>query len=91
MKMTVQCELHETKKNHNAKPHSHRLIQFATMRRIVATSSPDAPMYVDLGMIALCRFAAMEIVPETVKADGPTETNMPGRRGSGGSFCVMRR
>ena len=33
--------------------------------------------------------AAMLITPETVKALGPTETNIPGRIDSRGSFCVI--
>ena len=81
------------KKNHHAKPHSHNMAQLAINFKIDAASGPGTSMYARFGRPSkiFWKFAAIEMVPETVKAEGPTDTNMAGRKGSGGSFCVISR
>lgn len=69
-------------------PHSHIPIQLAITNDIVPAISPT-PMKLEL--MTLGRFLAMFMTPATVKPDGPTEINIPGRRDSLGSFWVIKR
>jgi len=50
-----------------------------------------SPTPIKFAGITLGRLAAMVITPEMVNPEGPTEMNMPGRRLSLGSFCVINR
>ena len=67
-------------------PHSQSAIQSATTFKIVAVIGPS-PMK-SFGNV-FCKLFAMLIVPATVKALGPTDTNIPGLKLSCGSFCVL--
>ena len=69
-------------------PHNQRAPKLATTFRILAAKGPFP---IKSSGKHLCVWAAMFTIPETVKALGPTETNIAGRRFSLGSFCDINR
>lgn len=83
-----RCAEAAMKKKKIANPHSQRQVKFAITLTIIAASLPSPKRS---GGKALSAFSAMVRTPATVKALGPTETNIPGRMFSFGSFCVMSR
>ena len=96
------CAPTDMKKNQNAKPHSQRLVQDAMTRRMSLAKSPvlvspfpvgSMPVPTLMKSLGNARWApsAIPIRAAAVKPEGPTETNMPGRVASWGSFCVIRR
>ena len=83
-----RCAEAAMKKKKIASPHSQRQVKFAITLTIIAASFPSLKRSDGK---ALSAFSAMVRTPATVKALGPTETNIPGRVEGEGKAFVMRR
>ncbi|OSS53417.1 hypothetical protein B5807_00346 [Epicoccum nigrum] len=85
-----QCAPTLMKKNHSARPHSHRPMKFAIIMPTFPASSP-LPSPMKSGGTTRGSSWPIVMIPAIVKPLGPTEMNMPGRNDSLGSFWVIRR